>query len=73
MGKLTPPTVIRVRSDEAICTLNQVIEAQKRLGDAFRAIAGESKVITQKRRPRLCTQCGAPMHGEICEYCGTEY
>ena len=23
--------------------------------------------------PKLCTQCGAPLHGCICEYCGTEY
>ena len=21
----------------------------------------------------ICTQCGAPIHNNICEYCGTEY
>lgn len=26
-----------------------------------------------KTKPKMCTQCGASLHGNICEYCGTEY
>lgn len=28
---------------------------------------------TPENRPRVCSQCGAPLHGHTCEYCGTEY
>lgn len=24
-------------------------------------------------KPMICSQCGASLHGSICEYCGTEY
>lgn len=24
-------------------------------------------------RPKNCKNCGAPLHGDVCEYCGTEY
>jgi hypothetical protein len=24
-------------------------------------------------RPKICPQCGAPFHGNKCEYCGTEF
>lgn len=24
-------------------------------------------------QPKICLQCGAPIHGSKCEYCGTEY
>lgn len=24
-------------------------------------------------KPYICSQCGAPLHGEICEYCGTSF
>lgn len=29
--------------------------------------------ITKKLKPRICTNCGAPLKGLKCEYCGTEY
>ena len=29
--------------------------------------------ITEKLKPRICTNCGAPLKGLKCEYCGTEY
>lgn len=28
---------------------------------------------SEELRARICTQCGAPLHGHKCEYCGTEY
>ena len=73
MGKLTPPSVVRVRDNEAILPLNQAIEAMRVLADAARGITGDIKAITPEKRPRVCSQCGAPLHGHICEYCGTEY
>lgn len=73
MGKIAAAPVIRVCSNEAILPLNQVIEAMRMLGDAARGITGDIKATTPEKRPRVCSQCGAPMHGEICEYCGTEY
>lgn len=27
----------------------------------------------RKLKRRICSACGAPLHGLICEYCGTEY
>lgn len=73
MGKLTPPTVVRVSGKEAKLPLNQVIEAMRVLGDAARGITGDIKATTPEKRPRVCSQCGAPLHDGKCEYCGTEY
>lgn len=73
MGKIASAPVIRVRSNEAILHLNQVIEAMRMLGDAARGITGDIKATTPEKRPRVCSQCGAPLHGNKCEYCNTEY
>ena len=27
----------------------------------------------EKMKPRLCTQCGAPLHSNKCRFCDTEY
>lgn len=27
----------------------------------------------EKMKPRICTQCGAPLHSNKCEFCDTEY
>ncbi len=70
MGKLTPPPVVRVRDNEAILSLEQALRA---LGNAARGIIGENEVTLHEKRPRVCSQCGAPLHGHTCEYCGTEY
>lgn len=72
MGKLTPPPVVRVRDNEAILPLNQAIEAMRVLADAARGITGNTATMPEKR-PRVCSQCGAPLHGDKCEYCNTEY
>lgn len=72
MGKLTPPTVVRVSGKEAILPLNQVIEAQRALVNAVKGITGNTATMP-KKRPRVCSQCGAPLHGDTCTYCGTEY
>ena len=42
------------------------------------AIHAKCKAIEKASRPsrpsiKFCTQCGAPLHGGKCEYCGTEY
>lgn len=73
MGKLTPPTVVRVSDNEAILPLNHIIEAVRALGNAARGITGDIEVTLPEKRPRLCSQCGAPLHGHTCTYCGTEY
>jgi len=73
MGKITPPPVVRIDTSEAACTFEEVTEAVIRLGDAFKGIVGGPKTIALRKKPRLCTQCGAPLHGNKCEYCNTEY
>ena len=73
MGKITPPPVVRIDTSEAACTFEEVTEAVIRLGDAFKGIVGSHKKIALRKKPRLCTQCGAPLHGDKCEYCRTEY
>lgn len=73
MGKIAAAPVIRVRSNEAILTLNQVIEAQRALADACKRITGNINATVPEKRPRVCSQCGAPLHGNKCEYCNTEY
>ena len=36
---------------------------------------GIINISTEPSRPRVttCKNCGAPVHNNICEYCGTEY
>ena len=29
--------------------------------------------IEKEFEPRICKQCGAPLYGNVCEYCGTRY
>ena len=73
MGKITPPPVVRIDTSEAACTFEEVTEAVIRLGDAFKGIVGSPKTIALRKKPRLCSQCGAPLVGDKCEYCKTEY
>lgn len=73
MGKVTPPPVVRIDTSEAAFTFKEVTEAVIRLGDAFKGIVGSPKTIALRKEPRLCSQCGAPLVGDKCEYCKTEY
>lgn len=73
MGKLTPPSVVRVYANEAILPLNQVIEAQRALVNVVKGIVGNPKAGDTEKKPCLCSQCGAPLNGHTCTYCGTEY
>lgn len=73
MGIITPLPVVRIDTSEAACTFEEVTEAVIRLGDAFKGIVGSPRTIALRKKPRLCTQCGAPLHGDKCEYCRTEY
>lgn len=75
MGKIAPPPVVKIDTSEAAFTLEQMVEAQRRLVDAFKGMVGNQKTISPVRRmrPCICTQCGAPLHGERCEFCGTQY
>ena len=62
MGKITPPPVIvRINSGEAVTTLDQLTAINRALLKATNP------------HPRVCSQCGAPLHGNKCEYCNTEY
>ena len=73
MGRLTPPTVVRVSDKEAILPLNQVIKAMRELGNAAKMITGDIEATVPEKRPHVCSQCGAPLHGDHCEYCNTLY
>lgn len=39
------------------------------------AITGAENIPTEPPRPRVttCKNCGAPVHNNVCEYCGTGY
>lgn len=37
------------------------------------AITGTIAYPWEQKRPTNCKNCGAPLHGRRCEYCGTEY
>lgn len=73
MGKIAPPVVVRINSVEAVVTLNQALAAQRAVVEAVRGFAGTLKAIDPEKKPRVCSQCGAPLHGNKCEYCNTEY
>jgi len=73
MGKVTPPPVVRIDTSEAACTSEELMEALRELGNAFKGIVGSPKTIALRKKPRLCSQCGAPLVGDKCEYCKTEY
>lgn len=59
-------------------------ELTQRVDELFQRFGGvaptAAKEIHQKferlnklTRPMFCKQCGAPLRGSVCEYCGTEY
>ena len=73
MGKTAGMPVVRINSSEAVVTLNQALAAQRAVVEAVRGFAGTLKEIEPKKKPRVCSQCGAPLHGDKCEYCKTEY
>ena len=64
---------MRIDMGEVAFTFKAVTEAVIRLGDAFKGSVGSPKTIALRKKPRVCSQCGAPLHGHTCEYCGTEY
>ena len=73
MGKIAPPVEVRINSGEAVVTLNQALAAQRAVVEAVRGFAGTLKAIDPEKKPRVCSQCGAPLVGDTCEYCRTEY
>lgn len=38
-------------------------------------VSSETSESSKTDKPKItnCKNCGAPLHGSICEYCGTEY
>lgn len=50
-------------------TLNRMIEGE--IKEAKKLIDDAPEISIPK--PLLCPNCGAPLHGHICEYCGTEF
>lgn len=64
---------MRIDTSEAACTSEELMEALRELGNAFKGIVGSPKTIALRKKPRVCSQCGAPLHGHKCDYCGTEY
>ena len=43
------------------------------VGDATTQPYYPTTITVEKMKPRLCTQCGAPLHNNKCEFCDTEY
>ena len=43
------------------------------ISGAFHGIEDMSICIPSRPRITNCKNCGAPLHGNRCEYCGTEY
>ena len=41
--------------------------------NGFVQILSPKEKLNKQLRPHICERCGAPMHSNICEYCGTEY
>lgn len=37
------------------------------------SLSSQSETSTKPLTAQICTQCGAPLHGNRCEYCDTEY
>jgi hypothetical protein len=53
-------------------TLNRMIEEE--IKDAKKLINDVPEIsIDSIPKPLLCPNCGAPLHGHICEYCDTEF
>ena len=73
MGKTAGMPAMRIDMGEVAFTFKEVTEAVIRLGDAFKGSVGSPKTIALRKKPRVCSQCGAPLHGHTCEYCRTEY
>lgn len=64
MAKITPPSIFRVleeiENSEVMITTEEI---QDKLGFQTK----------QKLTAMVCGCCGAPMKGDVCEYCGTLY
>lgn len=43
------------------------------LNDTVYYPTARAKHQPHKLKRKICSACGAPMHGYICEYCGSEY
>jgi len=43
------------------------------MSDSWIAIGDISNTEPKKIIGKICSQCGAPLNGNKCEYCGTEY
>ena len=73
MGKIEPPSVVRIRSDEAVVSLQQISQQWEKILKCKKdgiAILGIDEV---EKKPKICECCCAPLHGNKCDYCGVEY
>ena len=62
MAKITPPSIFRVLEEiENSETMITTEEIQDKLGFPTK----------RKWTAMVCDCCGAPMKGDVCEYCGT--
>ena len=63
MGKITPPPVpvkVGVNVHDAIVTIEQMRQMLP-------------KPEPTELKAMICPCCGAPLHGDTCEYCGVDY
>ena len=73
MGKIEPPSVVRIRSDEAVLSLQQISQQWEEILKCEKdgiSILGFDEV---EKKPKICECCGAPLQGNKCDYCGVEY
>jgi hypothetical protein len=56
---------------------NNTLNVTNRLDNQTRLIpyppTAHCKIINKFSYPQICTQCGAPLNGNRCDYCGTKY
>ena len=48
-------------------------DLSRRFADVFKSHGIEAPETKEYKKVKICSQCGAPLHGCRCEYCGTEY
>lgn len=53
---------------------NNIINSPPRVKKIYYRLSGQwIELYNNKSYPTNCKNCGAPLHENMCEYCGTEY
>lgn len=53
---------------------NNIVNNPPRVKKIYYRLSGQwIELYNHKNYPSNCKNCGAPLHRNMCEYCGTEY